>query len=57
MELKLHYIYGNLLVAGFVIDQLKNIILQIFYTALGPELTFQIWWASLVVENLGYKHL
>ena len=53
MELKLHYIYGNLLVAGFVIDQLKNITLQIFYKELGPEVTFNIWWASLVLENLG----
>ena len=53
MDLKLHYIYGNLLVAGFVVDQLKNIFLQIFYKDLGTETTFHLWWASLVLENLG----
>ena len=51
MDLKLHYIYGNLLVAAFIVDQVKNILLQHFYSELGKEGAFQIWWIFYVIEN------
>ena len=45
IDLKLQYLFTNLVVLGVFIDQLKNAYLQ--------DMTFNIWWMQFHLENIG----
>ena len=57
MSLRLHNVLANLIALNLVADQIKNILLQTFDSELGKEMTFNIWWTSFVVENLGILNI
>ena len=57
MSLRLHNVLANLIALNLVADQIKNILLQTFDSELGKEMTFNIWWTSFVVENLGISNI
>ena len=56
VDLRLHYVYGmSLALVTFLVDQLKHILLELFYPWIGPELAFHIWTSVFLLENIGVK--
>ena len=54
VDLRLHYVYGmSLALMTFIVDQLKHILLELFYPWIGPELAFHIWTFVFLLENIG----
>ena len=54
VDLGLHYVYGmSLALMTFIVDQLKHILLELFYPWIGPELAFHIWTFVFLLENIG----
>ena len=54
VDLRLHYVYGmSLALVTFLVDQLKHILLELFYPWIGPELAFHIWTFVFLLENIG----
>ena len=53
MDIKLQFWYTLFLNQLIPIDQVMNIIQQIFYENIGPKNAFDIWWSVLLFENLG----
>ena len=58
VDLRLHYVYGmSLALMTFIVDQLKHILLELFYPWIGPELAFHIWTFVFLLENIGVKSI
>ena len=53
MDIKLQFWYTLFLNQLIPIDQVMNIIQQIFYENIGPKNAFDIWWSVLLIKNLG----
>ena len=53
MDIKLQFWYTSLLNQIGFIDQVMNILLQIFYEKIGPNNAFELWWSVFLFENLG----
>ena len=53
IDLKLQYLFTNLMVLGVFVDQLKNAFLQVHSKSLGQDMTFNIWWIQFYFENIG----
>ena len=53
MDIKLQFWYTSLLNQIGFIDQVMNILLQIFYEKIGPNNAFDIWWSVSLIENIG----
>ena len=55
MDLKLQYSYGMLVTTFMVLDQVKQIFLELYYDFLGPDSAFFYWILGFFVENLGTR--
>ena len=55
MDLKLQYTYGMLVTTFMVLDQVKQIFLELYYDFLGPDSAFFYWILGFFVENLGSR--
>ena len=53
IDIKLQYLFSNLMAMGVFVDQLKNAYLQVHSRTLGPDMTFTIWWIQFYFENIG----
>ena len=49
MVISHHTIYTLTILLGIMADQLGNSVLEFFYTDLGPQLAFVIWWIAHVI--------
>ena len=52
LDLKLQYAYGMLVTAFLVLDQIKQVFMELYYNLLGPDSAFFYWILGHVVENL-----
>ena len=58
VDLGLHYVYGmSLALMTFLVDQIKHILLELFYPWIGPELAFHIWTFVFLLENIGVNSI
>ena len=53
MSIKMHNIIANLIPINSILDQIMNILLELYHGQLGTENVFTIWWSFFVWENLG----
>ena len=54
MDIQLQTIYAHVLFTyAWPIDQLKHILIDVFYKWNGPDVTFNIWMLGFLIESLG----
>ena len=53
IDIKLHFLYTILLNSIPPMDQIVNLYIETYYQNLGPFRSFNLWWSSFVLENLG----
>ena len=54
MDIQLQTIYAHVLFTyAWPIDQLKHILIDVFYKGNGPDITFNIWMLGFLIESLG----
>ena len=53
IDIKLHFLYTILLNSVPLMDQIVNLYIETYYQNLGPFRSFNLWWSSFVLENLG----
>ena len=54
MDIQLQTIYAHALFTyAWPLDQLKHILIDVFYEWNGPDVTFNIWMLGFLIESLG----
>ena len=53
IDIKIQFIYPNFVIYRVFIDQGLNVLFQLYYNDLGPEIIFKIWWTTFFLEFIG----